>query len=263
MNARILLKTLGIGILLSTCSCQDRELTNSKKNSTEKPTEAEIVENRLQRFREQQNLHNEPAVFRNISFGAHIGSVMRKRKMEFVRRGYETPYEEAFRTQITQIEKDLLVDGKDVSISYPQHHRCMTCLSQNGKHAEIYRIIGDRLSIGSIPVQSVFYHFYEERFCGVEIRFDGKHWLDMEKLFFSRYGEKEDRLDARLGWHVWEGENIYIKLWTVPKSQTQKRGFIEYCYLPFKRKDQERYAREMLRWTKRRNQWKRERGSQP
>jgi hypothetical protein len=70
-------------------------LANSKQSSTEKPTEAEIVENRLQRLQKQRNLQNEPVVFRNISFGAHIGSVKKKRKMEFIRTGYEIPYEEA------------------------------------------------------------------------------------------------------------------------------------------------------------------------
>jgi hypothetical protein len=238
-------------------------LANSKQSSTEKPTEAEIVENRLQRLQKQRNLQNEPVVFRNISFGAHIGSVKKKRKMEFIRTGYEIPYEEAFRTQITQIKTELPVDGIDVSISYPEQHRCMSCLSQNGKRAKIYEILGDRLSIGSIPLQSIFYHFYEDRFCGVEIRFDGKHWFDMEKLFFSKYGEKEDRLDARVDWHIWEGESIYIKLWTVPKNQTEERGFIEYCYLPLRQQDQERYAREMLRWTKHRDQRKRRSKSQP
>ena len=258
MKAKIFLKTLGIGIFLATCGCQDGKLTNSKRSPTKRTTEAEIVENRLERFEEQQNLQNESVVFRGISFGTHISSLIKKRKMEFVRSGYRLTYEEGSRTQITQLERELLVDGDVVPISFPEQHRCMTCLSQNGKRAKIYKILGDRLSIGSIPVQSILYQFYEERFCGVSIRFDGKYWFDMEKLFFSKYGEKEDRLDARVEWHIWEGDNIYIKLWTVPKNQTEKSGFIEYCYLPLRKQDQERYAREMLRSTKHKEKQRRE-----
>ena len=128
---------------------------------------------------------------------------------------------------------------------------CINCLTERGKRVKIYKIAEDKLEIGPAPLDLIWYHFYEGRLCGIQIQFDGEHWYELEDLFFRIYGEqKDDFADGKKNWHKWLGKNIYIKLWKLSKFDMASKCFIEYCYLPIKKEDSERYQLEMAQWRK-------------
>ena len=104
------------------------------------------------------------------------------------------------------------------------------------------------MKIGAIPLDYIYYHFYEGRLVTVQIRFNGKYWYEMERIFFENFGKKDDRDDGIVNWHEWIGEKLYLKLWLVPVNDLLEKGFIEYCYLPLQREDAKRYEEEKLAW---------------
>ncbi len=189
---------------------------------------------------------NEPDNFRGMKFGAQIDEIKGDNELIYIKTGYGQLFEGDVPDADTLSEIGL---NTQVSETYkPEAHRTIDCLTEDGKRAKIYKIKGDTLKIGEAPLNYVWYHFYDDRLCGVQISFDDQYWYQMEELFFSLYGEQNDPNDGRVEWHKWEGENIYIKLWLVEKNEAVKKGFIEYCYLPLRSEDQEAYQNEMKEW---------------
>jgi hypothetical protein len=192
------------------------------------------------------NLNNEPDSFRGIKFGTNIDEIKENNELIYIKTGYGLLFEEDVPDANTLSEIGL---NTEVSETYkPEDHRTISCLTEDGKRAKIYKIKDDTLKIGETPLNYVLYHFYDDGLCGVQISFDDQYWYQMEELFFSLYGEQNDSNDGRVEWHKWKGDNIYIKLWLVEKNQAVKKGFVEYCYLPLQHEDQKAYQDEMKEW---------------
>jgi hypothetical protein len=193
-------------------------------------------------------IKNEPDNFRGLEFGSHISEIPNKQKLRFIKDGYGALFEDRSTSDMT-----LSIAKKGGGMSHdfvrdPEEHRCISCLSQEGIRAKIYSMDGDKLKIGEIPIYYIWYHFYKDRLCTLQISFAGEHWHDVEEIFFGLYGRQVDSLDERIEWHMWEGKRIYVKLWTASRNRLVKNGFIEYCFLPLKREDNEEYQLELTRW---------------
>jgi hypothetical protein len=200
------------------------------------------------RARSHYEINNEPDNFRGLKFGSHISEIQKKHKLRFVKEGYGLLFEDKGTS-----ETSVLIAKNGGAMSHgavrdPEEHRCITCLSQAGKRAKIYSIDGDKLKIGEVPIYYIWYHFYKDRLCSVQISFAGEPWFEMEEIFFGLYGRQVDSLDERTEWHLWEGKQIYVKLWTASRNSVVKNGFIEYCFLPIKYEDDEEYQIELQRW---------------
>ena len=70
----------------------------------------------------------------------------------------------------------------------------------------------------------------------------------MEDILFREYGERDDAEDGSINWHLWRGDNVYIKLWRAPKNPVVKKAFIEYCFLPIQKEDKARYGEALKKW---------------
>ena len=245
MKKLFLLALAGLAALLSISGCSNE---NEKKlPPVEESFEIPIVS--VKQAPAEIIWKNEPDSFRNVKFGTHINKLTKKHKMIFVKRGYGRLFEDKS-TKVTTVAvaKRRGWSSSADPIRDPEEHRCITCLSESGKRAKIYRISGDRMKIGSIPLDYIYYHFYEGRLVTVQIRFDGKYWYDMESIMFYNFGEKDDRDDGRVNWHKWIGEDLYLKLWLVPVNELFEKGFIEYCYLPIQKNDAKRYEEVKAAW---------------
>ena len=202
---------------------------------------------------EKRGMQNEPDSFRGIKFGVSIDELKKNYKLIFVRSGYGMLFVDKATTEDTIFisKKGGRMSG-NLLANPDQKHRCLDCLSEDGKKAKIYQIAEDKLKIGSLPLDLIWYHFYEGRFCGIQIQFNAKYWNEMEDLYCGLYGEKVDAADSRAGWHKWVGEYVSIKLWKVPKFSFFEKGFVEYCYLPISKEDTQRYQVEMAEWWEKR-----------
>jgi hypothetical protein len=242
---RLFLSTVaGVAVLLSISGCSNE----NEKNLPPVEESLEIPIVRQAPSPVKITWKNEPDKFRKIRFGTHINTLRKKHKMIFVKTGYGRLFEDKSSKRTTVAVAKLGGGSSADPIRDPEEHRCITCLSESGKRAKIYRISGDRMKIGSIPLDYIYYHFYRGRLVTVQIRFDGKYWYEMEGIFFDKFGEKDYRDDGSLNWHKWLGEDIYLKLWLVPMNELFEKGFIEYCYLPIKREDAKRYEEAKAAW---------------